>query len=64
MILYIYIQYVLLTRASELIVLEVLSPQLIKMVPEVVDTENAVMVVLAAGVVKVQNPLEDDTDDA
>ena len=60
MVLCIYVQYVLFTRASELIVLEVPSPQLIKMVPEVVITENAVMVVPRAGVSKVQNPPADD----
>ena len=54
MVLCIYVQYVLFTRASELIVLEVPSPQLIEMVPEVVDTENSVMVLPAAGVAKVQ----------
>ena len=50
----IYAQYVLFTRAFELIVLDVPSPQFIRIVPEVVDTENAVMVLPAAGVAKVQ----------
>ena len=50
----IYAQYVLFTRASELIVFVVSSPQFIRIVPEVVDTENAVMVLPAAGVAKVQ----------
>jgi len=54
MISYIYVQYVLFTKSPELIVLEVLSPQFIVIVPTVVDTENAVIVLPAAGVAKVQ----------
>ena len=54
MVSYIYVQYVLFTRSPELIVLEVLSPQFIVIVPTVVDTENAVIVLPAAGVAKVQ----------
>ena len=58
--LYIYTEYVLFTVFDELIMLDVLSPQLIKMVPRVVVTENAVIVVISVGVVKFQNPPDEE----
>lgn len=52
--LYIYAQYVLFTRASEVIVLDVPSPQSTRIVPDDVDTENPMMVLPEAGVAKFQ----------
>jgi hypothetical protein len=52
----IYNQYVLLITDPELIVFDVPSPQSILIVPEVVLTENPVIVEGETGVVKVQTP--------